>query len=177
MARISTYENDTRVRGHDKLIGTDGGQVGADGNVIAGTAGATVNFTIDQLTEYFGDNIPSSGSGGTTTQEYRTDTINGGLMVPIEPYTVTVISGGGVKNLPSPAEDGMWVRIVDLTRRSGGMVMLNAGMNGRIMNTDDPTLVLNNPDVVSFEMVYIGKPAAGADQGDDVGWVIVGAQS
>ena len=53
MARISTYSLDTSVNGHDRLIGTDGGRLADDGTIIAGTAGATKNFTLTQLRDFF----------------------------------------------------------------------------------------------------------------------------
>lgn len=52
MARISTYVQDTTVNAHDRLIGTDGGQIGADGSIIAGTAGATKNFTLAEIRDF-----------------------------------------------------------------------------------------------------------------------------
>lgn len=61
MARISTYVQDTSINDRDRLIGTDGGQLGTDGNVIAGTAGATKNFSLSALRDFF------SGVTGTTT--------------------------------------------------------------------------------------------------------------
>ena len=42
MARISTYDLDTSIRDNDRLIGSDGGQIGSDGQVIPGTVGATL---------------------------------------------------------------------------------------------------------------------------------------
>ena len=64
MARISTYSRDTTVNDHDRLIGTDGGRIDTNtGQLVAGTAGATKNFLLSDLRNYF------QGSSGPTIRD------------------------------------------------------------------------------------------------------------
>lgn len=115
----------------------------------------------------------------SSTGGYQTTTTNGGIDT-IRAFTVTVISGPGIKNLPAEPNDGDWIKIVDLTDPTM-RVMLNAGTR-RFMNdtrTGNNTLILDNSNA-SFELVYVAKQAAGGsstDVADHVGWVIVGAQT
>ena len=242
MARISTYSNDTSINDHDRLIGTDGGIVGDDGQIVAGTAGLTKNFLLSELRDYFdgqsglqltdGD-IPRSIAGalvdslisqdntatphticvgrfsddGTTVTEdanlkvagdvrigghlrdlrgqdivtpsghtqlrYNTAAVNGGVMT-LAPFTLTVITGAGIKMLPANPNDGDWVKIVDLTPFSE-RVMINAGTN-RFMNDSragNNVLILDST-TTSFELVYVADISPGNTQ--PVGWVIVGAR-
>ena len=181
MARISTYSQDTSVNEHDRLIGTDGGQVDSDGKVIPGTAGATKNFTLGQIRSY----ILDEGEDGGIENDFRyaTSASATGASEDLVSYAVNVITGGMVKNLNPEPIDGEWVRIVDLTGR-GLNTMINAGPGRKFMNlpADEPMnniLILNN-GTASFELVYVEDEAGGGDStdiADHVGWVIVGAQT
>ena len=184
MARISTYSLDTTINDHDRLIGTDGGRIGPGGQIIAGTGGATKNFTIEGLREYINSTINRSIY---LTQVNDTP----GALVPIEPYTVIVTLTGTMIDLPQgeraagqdpdeyvPPVDGTWVRISQQNSDANN-VLLNVP---RFMNTDLPDGQLTIDDrTASFELIYVGKDAAGfpedADEytGPSVGWVVIGA--
>ena len=181
MARISTYTDDNSINDNDRLIGTDGGRIGDDGMVVAGTAGATKNFLLEDIRTYVlggGDD----GMPGDHENEFRyeTNTVNGGVEA-LSGYTVNVLSAPGVKMLPQEPRDGEWVKIIDLTSRNQ-RVMLHAGMGRRFMNDtrDMNSVLILDSGTSSFELVYVGKQAGGGtseDIADHVGWVIVGAQT
>ena len=180
MARISTYTDDNSINDNDRLIGTDGGRIGDDGMVVAGTAGATKNFLLEDIRTYVlggGDD----GMPGDHENEFRyeTNTVNGGIDT-LGAYAVHVLSNPGLKMLPQEPRDGEWVKIVDLTSRNQ-RVMLHAGTR-RFMNdtSDTRSVLILNSGPASFELVYVGKQAGGGtseDVADHVGWVIVGAQT
>ena len=166
MARISTYANDPDVRDNDRLIGTDGGRLDIDGQVVAGTAGSTKNFTVAALRNYF-----MGGTGldpADNLLQYQTRIL--GETEDIQPFTVNVVTLGVMHNLPQEPRDGDWLKIVNIAGVSN--VMLNAGTGINIMGQDDPVLVLDD-HTASFEMVYIGLvyPLTG----ELFGWAIVGA--
>ena len=156
----------------------------ADGNpvIVPGSGGATKNFTLEQIRRYVLEGADDEDDDGEFEDNlrYETLTVNGGVNTNLNGYAVNVISGPGIKSLPSDPRDGEWVKIIDLTNRNQ-LVMLNAGTR-RFMNDERPgnnTLILNSGSV-SFELVYIGKQAGGGaseDVADHVGWVIIGAQT
>ena len=142
-----------------------------EGTTITETASLKVAGDVrlgGNLTNLNGDAIVSATGG------YQTAAINGGVET-LQPFTVTVITGAGIKILPPAPADGDWVKIVDLTA-SNMRVMLNAGGN-RFKNDDramNNVLVLDS-SATSFELVYVNKTSPGNDA--PVGWVIVGAQT
>ena len=231
MARIGTYSNDNTINDHDRLIGTDGGRLGPDGQIISGTSGATKNFTISGLRAFItggseesidSNVIPLSNGGGgldasVITQVDATDTdvaeinIDGSLRVQeqiflggnvrdlegnilitptgenrlgyltdtitaatatIQPYSVVATTEASMLTLP-PAEDGVWVKIVQLHRTGESILLPNAAdtVPFRLMNTTiDGGMFVLDDRTASFEMIYMGDPSA-----TTVGWVIIGA--
>jgi len=173
MARISSYSLDTTVNDHDRLIGTDGGTLGPDGRIIAGTAGATKNFTIEALRDHI-----NGGADGSSINElrYETEVRSGtGLGDQLELYKVYAFESPQMFRLPVPVNGG-WFKVTQL-HANGNVIFLppenedgTTDTNFRIMNTTQATFTLNDR-TASFEMIYIGDPTAA----DAVGWAIVGA--
>ena len=194
MARISTYSNDQTINDNDRLIGTDGG------SGIAGTAGATRNFTIGDLRRYINsrdDGQSAMGGGDFDTFLYTDDTLVDG-----QPPVLSLRSAYAFHNqgsslmavLPSNPSDGAWIRITGIgttgvmlyaghtdlataTAASAGNRFM-AGVTSVGTAASDPHLLMvpgsMNP---SFELIYIADEitttVTGSSVTAPVGWVIV----
>lgn len=177
MARIRTYPNDTVISPEDRLIGTDGG----DGQ--AGSSGATRNFLISELTEYFAENI----AGANYDTEILTVTGPSNLSTGTA-YTLSNNNNMVMGILPSEPADGSWVRISTVGRTgvvlyagavtapasptSGNRFMAGVGSNGDPV-TDPHILMVPNSFDASFELIYIANEITTSVGSGPVGWVII----
>ena len=194
MARISTYTNDNIINDQDRLIGTDGGQIGTGGTIIAGTAGGTKNFTVGALRQYINS---GAGSGGSGTGVLNTNLITSSPTEAVELFTAhTVYSPGNLVNiiLPTAAttatpilQDGSWLRISKVANTglrifAGAMLLASAAPGDRFMAgvdsngiaTVDPHLLqISTTGDASFELIYIADNITIGGTTAPVGWIII----
>ena len=183
--------NDPTINDNDRLIGTDGGMIGTNGEVVAGTAGATKNFTIQGLREY----INSRGSSGSGTGEYDTNlittTTQSEVLQLFTAHAVYVPGQTVVLTLPPVGHatlvDGAWVRITRLSNTGslniyagaivnpGGGNRFMAGIGADGAPTTDPHLLTIPAEAgdSSFELIYINDLITIDGTTSPVGWIIV----
>ena len=179
MARISTYSLDTDIRDNDLLIGTDGG------TGVAGTSGATKNFTIGALREY----IRVANEPGEERLETNLITTGAARTLTLGELYVFSVNGAATAILPSDPPDGS--RVI-LSAVGTAMLSLYAGsisaqgrtsgdrfMAGLRFNGDpaeqDHVLIVPGSNNISFELIYIADliQTAHDTEPTPVGWVII----
>lgn len=190
MARIATYQNDELINDQDRLIGTDGGQLGADGRVIAGTAGRTRNFSVGQLRAY----IESRSSD--TTGDYNTVLLTSSPAEQASLFTAYAVyseNSNVMLTLPTVGadgtaiEDGSWIRFTFIGT-TGGIIyagssntaniapgdrfMAGIGADGRTVG-DPHLLMITQDNVATFELIYVADPITIDGTTAPVGWIIV----
>ena len=197
MGRISRYANDTSINDNDRLIGTDGG------TGVAGSSGATRNFTVQALANYINSRTSATVSRYDTDLITATDLADpmqldaSGQFVLGLQEAHTIYNPSGITNLvlPSsstnatvPVPDGSWVRITIVGDHGGvnifaGSIMTaNLGPGDRFMAgidtsgntvTDPHLLAFNRTERVSFELIYIADDITINGVTAPVGWIII----
>ena len=191
MARISTYALDPTINEGDKLIGTDGGAIGPDGRVIAGTSGPTKNFTIQALREYI-QSRNSDVTGDYDTMLNTEDSIDSLQLFTAHAFydpgvIITSILPTVDPDADAPIEDGSWVRITGIAntgvvlfagstdtaeRHAGDRFMAGVASDGS--EATNPEFLMIPPGIpYSFELIYIADPIRIGGTTAPVGWIIV----
>lgn len=187
MARIGTYSLDTFINDSDLLIGTDGG------TGVAGSGGATKNFSIGALRDYI-ISRDDSIVGNYDTNVVTETVLDEGLQLFTAHAFYSPTEGNLMAVLPSGPDTGSWVRITTLGKTglalfagsTSGAAAIAANPGNRFMaGITDGGTAANDPHLLmipagteaSFELIYVEDEVTtnigGVEFTAPVGWIIV----